>query len=273
MLTLDQLSKRMPVRLYQKQREQIDPSVIAEQLQLNGWLHEQLVDVLLKDAKEYVITTFPTDYGIEAVVSGTPAKSTEEPVNFPGFYAATHSADVTPQKELERAVKFVGRKYISRFGLLKEAPISYRIDSVKPLVKDKKAIVHVSHERLADETEREYWETYVTPELTVRYDDGRAVRVLAEAYEHHCKSVSRVHTSEEAWARHMTNLSLYSLLEMMKAHGRMNYSVQKYRTNKGIFKMDNLDFSAFYDPEIRQQIFAGKQNVSVPLKVIEKVSG
>lgn len=270
MPTLDQLSQRMPVRLLQKQREQIDPAIIAEQLQLNGWLHEQLLDSLLKDAKEYVITTFPTDYGIEAVVSGTPAKNTEEPATFPGLYVATRSEDVTPQKELERAVDYIGRKYISRFGLLKEKPVSFRIVSVEPRPDEKHAIVHIAREELADETEREYWETYVTPELTVRYDEGRAVRVLAEAFHHHCKSVQRVHTSEEAWARHMINLSLYSLLEMMKQHGRHTYSLKSYSTRLGIFKMDNLEYSVFYDPLVRERLLKGECELSIPLEFIEK---
>jgi len=270
MLTLDDLSKKMPVRLVQKLQQPVDRSLLAQQLMLNGWLDEQLVESLLGKSKECIITIFKTDFGIEAVVSGTPATDTSEQTNFPGFYVARDKNGLTIQKELERAVSYIGEKYMPKMGLLKRKPISYRIADVEPLVGKKRAIVHVTSEPLLDKTEQEYWETYVTPELTVKYHDGRAVRVLAEAYEHHCKSASSMHGPQDAWARGMITHSLYSLLEMMKQHGRKHVSVQEYKTKQGIFAMDNLEFSSFYIPEIRQQIFNGKESVEVPLEIVKK---
>ncbi len=268
MYSLKELESKMPV--YLDQRVKIDPAILAEQLNLNGWLDEQLVEQLLGKSKKCVITVFATDYGVEAVVKGESAKDKDEQSTFPGFYVAAKASDLTIPKELERATAYISRKYTPKLGRFKIAPESFRIARVEPDVKNKQALVDIISEKLPFSTEQEYWDNYVTPELTIRYDCGRAMRVLDEAFEHHYASARIPHDKTEKWARGMMHSSLYSFVEMMKQHGRQNNKVMQYKTSQGFFNISNLDFCVFYNPEVEKQVIAGKRQVKVPVSFIVK---
>jgi hypothetical protein len=199
MYTLEQLAKKLPVRIVEKGNAQIHPSVLAAQLNLNGWLDEDLIDTVLMGARECVVTVFSTDYGPEARISGQVGRYPEERTELPGFTTAQSIAEVTIEKELERAAEYIGRKYAPRLGALKNKPLTYVLEKVSPNEPAKNAVIKISSELAPVDTEQDYWH-FIAHGL-VSKDRGRAVMRLAEANQHHKISAGFVHTSEEAWAR------------------------------------------------------------------------
>lgn len=271
MYTINALSQKIPVVIEQKLLKKLDPSILGEQLVLNGWLDEDMVDHQIKDAGKCVFNVTQTDYGIEAIIHTTSSKDPNEKTKWPGFYVAKDRSQLTIPKELERATEYIGRKYVSKLGIIIRKPASYRINDVSVDVDKKLATVQVEKEQLSDATEEEYWQSYITPELTVRYDEGRAVRVLAEAYDYHGnKCFPLPHTIEQAWARNMIISSIYRLFQMMQQHARKQVQIKEYKTSKGVFAMDNLEFRLFYAPRIYNKIFNGEQKVEIPLLYLEK---
>jgi len=271
MYTINALSQKIPVVIEQKLLKTMDPGILGEQLVLNGWLDEDIVDAQIKDAEKCVINVFQTDYGIEAMIHTTSSKDANEKTKWPGFYVAKDRNELTIPKELERATEYIGRKYVSKLGIIMRKPFSYRINDVEVDVDKKLAKVSVEKEQLTDATEQEYWDSYIAPELTVNYDEGRAVRVLAEAYDYHgAKCNPLPHTVEQAWARNMITSSIYRLFQMMQQHARKQMSIKEYKTGKGVFAMDNLEFRLFYAPRIYQKIFNGEKKVEIPLYYLEK---
>lgn len=274
MYTLDEIASKIPVLVLQKLKKPIPYNVIAEQLKLNGWIDEQIVDKLLKNSKQCVITIFDREYGPEAVVKGVPASDADEPSEFPGFYVAQNMDEVTITKELERAAAYIDMKYNSRLGKIKIPPISFNISKIDVNSSKKQATVEIVPQSLDHyQTERDYWENYVVPMLTAKpFDEGKAIHALAEAYEHQRNSRHLPHTESEAWARQMVLYSLYSLSEMMAQHARKEMQVKPYLTNQGKFMMDNLEFRVFYDPRIVDKLMNGETKVTTDLAELHKVA-
>jgi hypothetical protein len=263
MHTLDGLSKRLPVLLEQRLRTPIDPDLIARQLHLNGWLGESLVALLLGQARQCVITVFPTDFGPEAVVAGVPLQDAGQRTRFPGFMVAQNEAQLTIPSELERAGAFIGRKYASRLGRVRVPPLTYPISGIAVDKVRKEAIATIEEVPLAMSSESEYWEQHIVPMIGEPFDQGRAVRGLVEAHRHGMKSAQVPHSPGEAWAREMMNYSLYSLCEMMKQHGRKAVYFKEQQTNDGPVCMSNIEYCVYYDPRIADRIFAGERQVRV----------
>lgn len=257
----------MPVRVVQKLQKPIPLEVIAAQLHLNGWLDEQLVDRLLGNAKECVITVSQTDYGPEVLISGKTAQSKDQETNFPGFYAAKDLTKITIPDELSRAASYIGRKYTPRMGAIKIKPVSYQTTHIDVDTIKKSVTATIKSHTLEFATEHDYWLQHVAPALTEHYDEGRAVRVLSEVYQHHKRNRVIPHTREEAWARDMVAFSIYSLREMMAQHARKSVSIKSYKNN---YSMDNIDFLVFYNPENIRKIENGEKEITVNVSHISR---
>ncbi len=262
------LPSKLPLRVVQKLNAHLPLDVLLSQIKLNNWFDEQVVKNEYADAKECIITVVPTDYGPEAVISKKTGNN-EEITNVPGFMAAREKSEVSMHHELARAADYIGRKYVPRMGALRQQPQTYTLENVLPDIAQKKAVVTISSDFVSCDTEQEYW--HFVAHSMVSKDLGRCVRILAEAYAHHKFSSASPHSTEEAWARDMTKISLYCLLTMLNKNGSKEVPIKQYKTPHGTYAIEDLEFSTFYNPEIRKCVLAGIRNVTVPLDYVKKV--
>ncbi len=259
---------RLPLKVVQKLSKLVSLENLAEQLKLNNWFDEQVVKNEYANVKECIITIFPTDYGPEAVVSKKIADSTDERADFPGFMVARDKSEISMHHELARGADYIGRKYVPRMGALRQQPQTYTLENVLPDLAQKRAIVTISSEFVPCSTEQEYW--HFVAHSMVSKDLGRCVRILAEAYAHHRFSSASQHNAEEAWARDMAKLSLYCLLTMLNKNGSKQVPIKKYKTPQGTYEIEDLEFSTFYNPAHRKNVFAGIPNILIPLDYVKK---
>lgn len=261
------LPGKLPIRVVQKLNAHLPLDVLLSQIRLNNWLDEQVVENEYADAKECIITLIPTGYGPEAVISKK-TNSGQEKTAMPGFMVARDASEVGVHQELERAAGYIGRKYVPHLGALRLQPQTYTLENVLPDVVRKKATVTISSDFVPCSTEQEYW--HLVAHSMVSKDLGRCVKILAEAYAHHRYSSQHPHTGDEAWARDMTKLSLYCLLTMLNKNGRKAVPIKRYKTPDGLYYIEDLEFTTFYNPEHRKNVFAGIPNITLPLDYVRK---
>jgi len=260
----DDLTNR--IQIVQRISKKIDEETIRKQLRLNRWLSDEtLVRALIGNPEK--LTVMDRDFGPEAIISGSGGKFAE----LPGFYATRNDKEHTVVQELNRAADYIGTFFIPKLGDFKRIPINYRIDKIEPDEKRKNVLVHLTSEPFEAKTEEEYWEQYVKLELLVKYDPGRAVRALAEAYDHHVRSSNIPHTQPEARARVSTTYSLKCIMDMVCQSEHRKVATKKYPAENGHYLIEDLDFCLFAYKETRDQITNGKQNIIVPVDYMKKV--
>src|SRR5574342_88126 len=255
-------------------RAPADPAIVRSQLELNGRLGKSLVDLFLKDAKEYVVRVRSTDFGTEASIFDEKGKT-----NFiPGFYVAKDQYEVTVRSELARAAQYISDKFVNKMRFVGIQPVVYTIDGIDsvslgqpdPKTGFRNGVVHtvVKPHGIDVKLESEFWNGYVVPKLTDPYDRGKAVKALAEAFEHQSNTLRLpTYTPAEKENRRLAKLAIYCMLEMMSTHAlKPASSMNLYQAKDGRYCLnDSLEFSIFYDPKLAKQVFDGKTRIEVPM--------
>jgi len=248
-----------------------DEAVVKKQLELTEWLEDgEMMKDFVGEVKEHIIGIMKTDLGVEADITSVLTNG-EEKRALPGFNIAPSVAAVNAESELARAAEYIGIKYIPKLDKPAILPVHYQIISAVPDAQKSQITLNFKKETLPFETEQEYWDHHIQKKLTGHYSHGRAVHVLAEAFEHfYEKGRVTPHTHVTKWGRDRINFSLSRLLDMVKKAGLRKDPVW-YSLDSGNFELPDLEFRVFYNPETRKRVFTGENPITLPVELLKKL--
>lgn len=274
MLTFDEFVKKVNVHVHQHkdapEDEPIPQDVLAAQLELNGFLSEDVIERCFGRHKDCYISIFPTEHGLEAVVDHQPIKSLLSETAHPGFLVAREMKEVTIPQELFRAAHHVERKYTKWMGKILVSPWAYELSNVKIDTQQKEAIVEIASRPLNEfYTEQEYWRRHVKPKLVNQYSAGAALHSVDETLEHFSTlgkiSPSNPSTSDTVrlWSCRAAHITLHALRRMMEKHGCKRVDFNEYQINKGTVLLPDMEWLVFEDIEVSKQVYGRKSPVRV----------